>query len=204
MWLNPQLKKCAKNSTEYRELFAQAFNETYTGYCAIPIPPTHTYNAKRCESSASLEERYANGPDVNAKIRERLTRKNLPLCDVPQLMVLTIDNFPHSDRVSMWPSFNSDFYGPYHISLGNSESRFRVYARATFVGAKVSLVGYDNNVIEMGNFSRYVDMTSNIVKIQVKVEFDQSVNVYQLVVSKTVLPNTIQIRLGALIPRWKR
>ena len=89
-------------------------------------------------------------------------------------------------------------YGPYHISLGNSESRFRVYARATFVGAKVSLVGYDNNVIEMGNFSRYVDMTSNIVKIQVKVEFDQSVNVYQLVVSKTVLPNTIQIRLGCI------
>ena len=84
----------------------------------------------------------------------------------------------------MWPSFNSEFYGPYHISLGNSESRFRVYARATFVGAKVSLVGLCNNVIEMGNFSRYVDMTSNIVKIQVKVEFDQSVNVYQLVVSK--------------------
>ena len=38
-------------------------------------------------------------------------------------------------------------------------------------------------------------MTSNIAA-QVRVEFDQSVNVYQLVVSNTVLPNTIKIRLG--------
>ena len=194
-----QIKQCAKNSTEYRDDFSKSNPSlNYTGYCAIPIAPTHAYNAKRCESSTNLEERYANGPDINAKIRDRLTRKILPLCDVPQLLALTIDNYPHGDRVSMWPSFDSNFYGPYHVSLGNSESRFRVYARGTFVGVKVSLVGYDNNVVEMGNFSRYVDMTSNIVKVQVRVEFDQSVNVYQLVVSNTVLPNTIKIRLGCI------
>eukprot|EP00945_MAST-04E_sp_MAST-4E-sp1_P002843 g2843.t1 len=173
--------------------------------------------AERYAGMGELLEPY----DKDAGLRERLARKAQPVCSAPKLLSLTIntdeDSDPVDEAVPLWPSFNSDYSGPYYASLGqNSVSspflKFKVYARASFVGAAVTMAvsagstTYVNQTeIKMGNYSEFVEMGSDTaVDVTVKVEFAGSSlplkpsKTYHVVVTNRELPQSAGIEVGCV------